>query len=300
MQPYVICFGFFDGVHLGHQVVLDKVKSLALKHQAKSLVYTFRERPSAVLQQKQTDYILCPVEKQARLQQLGIDHIEMVDFTDEIAQLTYEQFFENHLIKKRKVAVLVFGYDTTIGKNRQGTFENISKLAAKHGIATVQTPVKEAGTVKFSSTLVRKAIREGKLSLAAEILGYPYFFSATVVKGKQLGKQLGFPTANLHLTGKILPKGGVFGVKVAFHNQHYFGMMNIGNNPTIAPDNPVSLEVHLFDFIGNLYGTEITVTFLYKIRDEQKFLDLEALKQQLHQDKAYCLARNAKKALSQN
>jgi riboflavin kinase/FMN adenylyltransferase len=290
-KKYIACFGFYDGVHLGHKVVLKELINIAKTKNLKTMVISFDKKPLSVIKNFEIDYILTTNEKINKLTQVGIDKVEIVEFTKQLSQLSYIEFFEKVLLKNYKIEALVFGYDTTIGRNREGTFEKVQALAKQHGISCIQTEALVHEETNISSSRIREAIESGQVGLVKLMLGYNHFFYGRVVKGRQIGRDIGFPTANLELKNKVLPKTGVFGVKVIYNGKEFYGMMNIGVNPSVSDANSRTLEVNIFDLNSDLYGEILNVEFLFKIRDEKKFSSLEELTSQLKKDKEYCLGQ---------
>ena len=291
IEQSVICVGTFDGLHQGHKVVIDKTIAQAKKLNAKSLVFTFWPHPHEVIfPEKQVYYLNTFQEKIDLFSESGIDYLVLYPFNKEFANKTSKEFIKDFLVDKLKMKFFVIGYDHQFGKEREGKYEKMISCAKEldFGIERIE---QQAISEEFvSSTKIRKLIKSGDIELANSLLGYTYFTSGTVVKGSQIGTEIGFPTANLIIpSNKIMPQNGVYSVKVTVDRQSYLGMANIGFKPTIKNDKELSLEVNLFDFNQDLYEKNIRISFYKKIRDEKKFNNLEELKNQLELDKKICI-----------
>lgn len=291
-NKYIACFGFYDGLHAGHRVVLNKLKQIAKSQKAKTLVFSFDKKPDSVLRNIKIDYILTVEEKIKKLKQYGIDEVKIIPFTKELSQLSYKEFLNIHLLDHYNISHLILGYDTKIGKNREGDYNKLSNYVAQFDIECIKLEELKDGQSLISSSVIRNLIQTSEIEKANELLGYPYFIQAQVVKGKQIGRKLGFPTANLAVEAKVLPNSGVFGVRVQHSSSTYLGMMNIGTNPSVGENNRKTLEVNIFEFEKEIYDESIKLEFLFKIREEQKFDSLDELKEQLQKDKEFCLAKS--------
>lgn len=290
IQNAVVSSGTFDGVHIGHQKILRHIITLAKEINGESVLITFWPHPRLVLHPDDDSLRLLNTfeEKTALLHQLGIDHLIAIQFTPEFSQLTSEQFIQQVLVNKIKTKKLVIGYDHRFGKNREGSFEYLKANADQYGFTVEEIPAQDVEDVTVSSTKIRKALEEGHIQIANEYLGNPYQLTGKVVRGQQIGRTIDFPTANLSVYEryKLVPKNGVYAVQVKCDEQYYRGMLNIGQRPTLNGTDR-SIEVHIFDFDQDIYDREITISFFHFIREEQKFANLEALKEQLWQDKKY-------------
>jgi riboflavin kinase/FMN adenylyltransferase len=291
LKQSVICVGTFDGLHQGHKVVIDKTIAQAKKLNAKSLVFTFWPHPHEVIfPEKQVYYLNTFQEKIDLFSELGIDYLVLYPFNKEFANKTSKEFIKDFLVDKLKMKFFVIGYDHQFGKEREGKYEKMITCAKEHGFGIERVEQQAISEEFVSSTKIRKLIKGGEIELANSLLGYTYFTSGTVVKGKQIGAKIGFPTANLIIApNKIIPQKGVYSVKVSVDKQNYIGMANIGFKPTINEDKELSLEVNLFNFEGNLYNKDIRISFYKKIRDEKKFGNLNELKSRLELDKEICI-----------
>ena len=230
-------------------------------------------------------------EKITLLQEIGIDNLIIHPFNKEFSQLTAEEFVKNILVDQLQIQKIIIGYDHRFGKNRTADINDLILFGEKYGFEVEQISVEEIDDIAVSSTKIRTALANGTITLAKEYLGYNYFFTGTVIKGKQLGRTIGFPTANIHIKEdyKLIPKNGVYLVKSFLNEKLIYGIMNIGIRPTVNGENQ-TIEVHFIDFDQNLYEQEITIEVLEFIRNEHKFDSLEALKNQIQKDRDFCIA----------
>ena len=283
--------GFFDGVHAGHRFLIDELKKEAGKRQHKSMVVTFAVHPQKILRHDAAIEILTTLpEKLTLLEAAAIDYCVVLEFTKEVAQLSAQQFLQEILSARYSVAALLIGHDHRFGHNRTAGFEQYAEYGRTVGIDVVQAAQYTTGDkVKVSSSRIRQLLKEGDLTQANKLLARSYSFSGTVTNGQKLGRQLGFPTANLQPndSAKLLPASGVYAVRCVFADKKHNGMMNIGFRPTINA-NSLSIEAHLFDFNQTIYGQTVEVEMLAKIRNEKKFESLDTLKKQLEEDKRQC------------
>lgn len=286
----VVTIGTFDGFHQGHQKVIDRLIDFAKSHEGESVVFTFYPHPRLVIAPDETNLRLLTTleEKKELFARSGIDHLIIFPFTKEFSQLSYSEFVEKILVEKMHTHCLVVGYDHRFGKNREGGFEYLQNCAEKFGFEIEKLDVLLVDEAHVSSTRVRQALEEGDVALANKFLGYRYTLHGNVVEGQRVGRKLGFPTANIEASDpyKLIPGYGVYAVEVLLSGKKYGGMLNIGSRPTFNKnaDNR-SIEVHIFNFSGNIYNKEITLVFSGKIRNEQKFSGVEALTEQLKKDK---------------
>ncbi len=284
----MVTIGSFDGVHRGHQEVLAQLRNMAQLAKGESVVFTFDPHPVTVLApDKPFDMLNTTAEKITLLEKFGVDHLIVYPFSKSFAALSYDEFVQQILLDKLDMKGMLIGHDNTVGKNKEGNYAQLKALSERFGFSLyMHTELKLEGA-KLSSTQIRKLLSEGRLFDAAQLLGHPYHVTGTVVHGQHLGNKLGFPTANIQPDAlKFLPANGVYAVKVPFKDTVYLGMMNIGTRPTVDEQAVKAVvEVHLFDFNGNLYGQDVRVALLRKIRDENKFETIDALRQQLKQDK---------------
>ncbi|WP_299701011.1 bifunctional riboflavin kinase/FAD synthetase [uncultured Pontibacter sp.] len=292
----VVTSGTFDGVHVGHQKILQRVKEMARQSNGQSVVITYWPHPRLVLFPEDNDLkLLSTIEERiAQLRSFGIDYLLIIPFTKKFSRLTSRAFISDVLVKALHTKVLVIGYDHRFGKNREGSFEHLKARSSQYGFEVEEIPRQDVDDIGVSSTKIRRAIESGDIPTANRYLGHTYTLTSTVEEGNKLGRTIGYPTANLALPAphKLIPGYGVYAVWVNQNGQRLPGMMNIGTRPTVDGSH-LTLEVHLLDFEGDLYGQTLTVEFVEQLRQEQKFDGLDALKAQLAKDKAAtekCLA----------
>ena len=287
----VVTIGTFDGVHLGHQAIFNKMKSLAQSIGGKTVVVTFNPHPRQVLNIDSSNlrFLCTPEEKLEKFEEFGIDNVVIINFTKEFSRTPSEVFIKDYIIDHIHPAYIVVGYDHHFGKNRMGDFELLNDMMRLYGFKVVRVEAQDVENIAVSSTKIRNALAVGNVKSANRLLGYTYSISAEVILGNQIGRTLGFPTANLELPKEymLINRGGVFACFVDYDGQTYKAMANIGHRPTIGDrgEHQPIIEVNLFDFDGDLYGKHIRVHFIDRIRDEEKFNGLEALKAQLEQDR---------------
>ncbi|HKK44480.1 MAG TPA: bifunctional riboflavin kinase/FAD synthetase [Balneolaceae bacterium] len=284
----VVTVGTFDGVHAGHRAIMDAVVRKAQEHDARSVIVTFDPHPRDIISPGDAGIkLLTTLQERAEiLNELGIDTMVVIPFDRDFSLLTSEEFIRDIIHQKIGVKEFVIGYDHHFGRNREGTIETVERLGKELGFDSYVVSKREVGDKTVSSTAIRNAISEdGNVEQAAEFLQRPYRLNGLVIHGDKRGKEIGFPTANIkpEQSNKIIPKDGVYAVKVRINGDWYKGMMNIGTRPTF--DGKVrTLEVNLFDFDHDIYGKEVQVRFFNRIRDEKKFDGIEALIDQLKQD----------------
>lgn len=285
--PCVATIGFFDGVHRGHRFLIDKVKAIACTEGYQSAVLTFPIAPRKVMN---SDFIPCLLttyeEKIRLLSETGIDNCIVVDFTRELSGYSAQRFMEEVLLKRYGVRHLIVGYDHRFGHNRAEGLSDYIAYGKAMGMKVEPEPAYQWSGCTISSSIIRKMISDGDVAAASSALSYSYFVEGTVVGGRHIGHEIGFPTANVHIDNseKLVPARGVYAVLVEVEGTRYQGMLNIGLRPTLQNGDDVSIEVHIFDFEEDIYGLPIRLTFLDKIRDEQKFNSLHELEAQLRQD----------------
>ena len=283
----VITIGSFDGVHSGHRAIFDRMITLAQSLNGEPVVFTFSEHPRKLLTPHTPPKILTTAtEKIHAIERVGISNIVMMPFTHEIASLTAEDFLYKIVFYHIGKAHIVVGYDHAFGKGRQGDFEFLKGLALREGFIVERVDPVCIQSRPVSSSWIRTEIEDGNIALANMLLGRPYTLSGTVVKGQMRGRLLGFPTANIAPDDpdKIIPKDGVYAVKVLIKGNVHHGMLNIGTNPTFE-NTERTIEVHIFDFNADIYGQNIEVFFIERIRNEKRFNSVTELKEQLHNDK---------------
>ena len=284
----VVTIGSFDGVHLGHACVIQHLKEKAASIDGESVIISFEPHPREVLypREQKIGILTTLEEKITILEKYGVDHLIILKFTLEFAQQSYNDFVKKILIDKLKIKGLVVGYDHRFGKDRAGNFENLQELANEYSFFLEKEVVFEEDDVNVSSTKIRNALTVGDITTVNRFLGYPYSVTGEVVYGHHLGRKVGFPTANIQVSEerKLLPAIGVYAVKVIIEQEIFNGMLNIGIRPTVSNDGQVSCEVYIFDFSRDLYGKNITINFIDRIRGERKFNDIEELRTQLQKD----------------
>ena len=288
----IITLGTFDGVHIGHKKILEKVLQNTDDGQYESLVLTFFPHPRMILKEDSDMKLLNTIdEKIDLLDKIGIQNLVIHPFDEKFSRLTAEEFVKTILVDRFQVQKIIIGYDHRFGRNRTANINDLIAFGEQYDFEVEQISVQEIDAVSISSTKIRTALLTGNMALANEFLGYDYFMSGTVLKGKQLGRTIGFPTANLQIDEKfkLIPRNGVYVVKSILDQKTIFGMMNIGFNPTVAGKN-LSIEIHFFDFDADLYDQKISVSLLEYLRPEQKFDSIDLLKQQLEKDKNDALA----------
>lgn len=285
----VITIGTFDGVHLAHRKILNTIIDKAKSIDGESVLITFHPHPRLVVYPKdQSLQLLNSIEeKMSLLHETRLDHIVIVPFTVEFSQLHAREYVENFLIKYFKPSAIVIGYDHRFGLNREGSIHLLKSYESEKGFSVEEISKQQLEASDISSTKIRNALLSGALDLANQLLGYPYILQGKVVHGEKIGKSLGYPTANIELSiqNKLLPDIGVYAIEAETNGKHYQGMSYIGSRPTINDDNPIGLEVNLFDFDEDLYGRQLTVHFVKYIRGDMKFDSLDELKDQIALDK---------------
>ena len=288
IKNVVVTIGTFDGVHLGHKVIINQLKKAAQELSGESVLLTFFPHPRMVVFPDDNELKLLNTieERKELLEKAGIDHLIIHPFSKAFSRLTALEFVRDILVNRLNVKKLVIGYDHHFGRNREGSFEDLVEFGEVYGFSVEEIPAKDIQQINVSSTKIRTSLLAGEIHAATQFLGYPYFISGTVVKGDKIGREIGFPTANIKPdeTYKLIPKNGVYAVKVIVNEKEYEGMLNIGIRPTFKGMNQ-TIEVNIFDFDKEIYGQKIRVKFYERIRDEQPFEDLNELKNQLNIDK---------------
>ena len=288
----VVATGFFDGVHTGHRLVIEQLVKAAENNGDESMVVTFWPHPRNVLQlEARTLRLLNSLpEKEAILKSLGVDHVEVIRFTKEFGALTTGQYLKEFLIDRYGARTIVLGYDNRMGCDAADA-ASVAEKARSLGLEVITAPKVTSSGIDVSSTKIRARIAEGDVAGASVMLGYDYSLFGVVVSGERIGRNvLGFPTANMQLYEplKLVPANGVYFVKVGTLGQSFYGMCNIGTRPTVREGNSVTIETNIFDFDEDIYGLDIDVTFLRKIRNETRFASFTQLKAQLARDRYYC------------
>ncbi len=286
--PVAATVGFFDGVHLGHRFLIGQMKEIAAETGLPSAVVTFPEHPRKVLDTRYCPELLNSFEEKLQhLEDTGIDYCFVTDFTKELSQLSAQAFMQKILAEKLSVRELIAGYDHRFGKDRTAGIEEYTVYGEKAGIRVSQAQSLQVSGNYVSSTRIRNLILSGDMAYASQLLSYRYKMEGIVISGNQLGRKLGFPTANIKTNPdhKILPSIGIYAVWVYVNNAKYKGMLYIGHRPTIENNHELRIEVHLLDFSGNLYNQKLTLEFVDFLHHDEKFDSLEALQKQLAADK---------------
>jgi len=281
-----VTIGTFDGVHFGHQQIIKKLVNEAKKERGKSVLLTFFPHPRMVLQKDSSLELINTIDERSELlEKTGLDYLIIHPFSKEFSRLSALSFVRDVLVNQLNTSKLIIGYDHHFGKNREGNIEQLSEYSELYNFSVEEIPAQDIDEVSISSTKIRKALANGHLKTANNYLGYNFMLTGTVVNGKQLGGKIGFPTANIDIkeTYKLIPKTGVYVVKSEINKKVIFGMMNIGNRPTINGKHQ-TIEVHFFDFNQNVYHQKITIETLYFLREEQKFDSVKILIHQLKKD----------------
>lgn len=290
----VVTTGTFDGVHMGHMTIINRLKEVAEKQKGETVLLTFFPHPRMVLQEDNDLKLINTLDEKINLlEKAGIDHLIIHPFTKEFSRLTSLEFVRDLMVNKIGTKRLVIGYDHHFGRNREGSFEHLMEFGPLYGFDVEEIPAQDIDNVNVSSTKIRKALLEGDLKTANEYLTHPFSIYGKVVSGAQNGRKLGFPTANIEVLEryKLIPAHGIYAVKVQIDYQIFNGMLNIGVRPTIAnADGKPTIEVNIFDFDEDIYGKQISVQLIDRIRAEEKFPSLDDLVKQMHLDKLRTIA----------
>ena len=284
--------GTFDGVHIGHRKILEKLTQNTRNGEYESLLLTFFPHPRMVLKGQSEVKLLNTIsEKIDLLEKLGVQNLVIHPFDESFSKLSAEEFVKTILVDRFCIQKIIIGHDHRFGRNRTANIDDLNAFGKQYHFEVEQISVQEIKDVSISSTKIRNALKEGNMALANDYLGYEYFVTGIVSKGKQLGRTIGFPTANLQIeeNDKLIPQNGVYVIKSTINQKTIFGMMNIGFNPTVAGEK-LSVEIHYFDFDEDLYHKEIRVSILEYLRQEQKFGSVALLKEQLEKDKNAALS----------
>ena len=290
-SPSILTLGTFDGVHMGHQKILKKLKAEAKKDNLKSIVLTFFPHPRTVLNPDFNLKLINTIEERTRLfEKSKIDILITHPFDKNFSELSPDQFVKNILVNKLKIKKILIGYDHRFGKNRTAGFKDLKIFGLKYGFEVIEISVEEKNKVSISSTKIRNSIIEGDIKTAKSYLGYDFSLKGEVVNGNAIGRTIGFPTANLNINQdyKLIPKNGVYLIRTLLEGKKVYGMMNIGVKPTLKSKD-TSIEVNLFEWGGDLYGKVIEVFILHYIREEKKFDSLIKLGNQIKLDKKTCI-----------
>lgn len=283
----IVTIGTFDGVHVGHQKIISRMKELAQKLNGETVLITFYPHPRIVIHpdSKNLKFINTQERKIKLIEKTGVDHLIVIKFTHEFSKLTSSNFIQKYLVEQIKTRKLIIGYDHHFGKNRLGDFKTLYDLGHQFGFDVEKIPAQDVENIAVSSTKIRKALETGKIQKANLLLGYEYSITGIVVEGQKIGRKIGFPTANIEQADeyKLITANGVYACRVEYEGKIFKGMGNVGVRPTVN-NSDLTIEVNIFDFDKEIYDEEITIYFVDRIRDEVKFDDLDGLKEQLGKD----------------
>ena len=285
-QLSMLTIGTFDGVHIGHQKIIERLNQIKDKNFERSMILTFYPHPRMVLDQSNDIKMLTTIEEKIYLlEKFGLDDLIIEPFTKEFSRLSALDFVRNILVNQLHIKKLVIGYDHHFGKNREGNFEQLSEYGELYDFKVEEISAQEIESVSVSSTKIRKAIEVGDMEKANKYLGYNYLLTGEIVTGQGIGRKINFPTVNLHIQEdyKLIPNKGVYIVRANFNDESVFGIMNIGFRPTVGGKGQ-TIEIHLLDFNKNLYGSNMQIEVLMRLRDEKKFESIEELSAQIRQD----------------
>lgn len=285
----VLTIGTFDGVHLGHQKIINQLNEVAKKTGGESVLFTFYPHPRMVLfpDSHGLQLIQTQEEKQEKLKRIGLQNMIVHPFTPNFSRISAIEFVRDFLVNQLKVKTLIIGYDHHFGKNREGDIELLKELAPVYEFEVIEIDAKEVDEVNVSSTKIRDALKEGDVELANSYLGEEFEINGKVVHGEKIGTKLGFPTANIDIESdiKLIPKQGVYASKTVLQNgETYYSLLSIGERPTVDSSGKLSIEAYLLDFDGNLYGDYVKIKLLKYLREEEKFDTLDELIQAMHKD----------------
>jgi riboflavin kinase / FMN adenylyltransferase len=288
-HPTVITIGTFDGVHAGHQKIIERLVATARMSELESAILTFFPHPRMVLQKESGIQLIHTIEERKQiLEKSGLDHLVVHPFTHQFSRLTALEFVRDILVNRLKAKKVIIGYDHRFGRNRTADINTLREFGERFGFEVEEISQQDVEDVAVSSTKIRKALMEGRVERANNYLQHPFTLTGTVVKGKGLGKDFGYPTANLHIEEdyKLIPKNGVYVVRAQIDEVPYYGMMNIGTNPTVG-GTEVTIETYFFLLDKDLYGKKLQIEMLTRIRDEKNFDTVDALKRAMKQDEAF-------------
>jgi riboflavin kinase/FMN adenylyltransferase len=287
MKDFVLTVGNFDGVHLGHCKLLSKLLQVAEDYQAQPLIVTYQTHPKITLDETPKAYLLTTTsQKISLLNQCGFDHIELLNFTKEFADMPPYEFLKNELIEKFHPKAIVLGYDTKFGKNRQGDYDFIKNHESEFSYKTFQVEPLSINNTIVSSSIIRQLIKEGQLFKANEFLGRLFSFWGKIIEGKRLGRRLGYPTINIKAltASQLTPPDGVYLTKTYTNEGQYFSITNIGKNPTVSNSLDQKIESYILDFNKEIYGQVVETRFIKKLRDEMKYSSIDELKHAIATD----------------
>ncbi len=291
VKPSVVTIGTFDGVHIGHQKIVKRLVKLGAEEGLQSIILTFFPHPRMVLQKDAGIKLINTINERSEiLKSLGLNYLLVKKFTKEFSRLNAETFVKEILVDQLNAKKVIIGYDHRFGRNRNADINDLKKYGDQYGFEVEEITMQDINDVAVSSTKIRRALTDGAIEKANKYLGYLFMLTGSVVRGKGIGRQLGYATANIDITEtyKLIPRRGAYIIKSRIKGEVVFGMMNIGVNPTVKGDKE-TIEVHFFDFNTSIYDQNIQVDLLHRIRDEQKFKSVEALKEQLKNDEQFSL-----------
>jgi len=279
---------------MGHRKLIRRIREVADAIDGQTLILTFFPHPRMVLYPEEhgVELLTTTNEKIALLSEAGVDHLVIHPFDLEFSKLTSEEFVKKFIVKKLKASRLVIGYDHKFGKHREGSFEDLMRLSEKYDFTVEEISEEDVNNIAVSSTQVRNALKSGDVKSAMDFLGRPYELTGVVIHGNKIGRTIGFPTANIQVpeSYKLIPAHGVYIVEVVLLNETHFGMLNIGTRPTIDDKGDLSIEVYILNFNREIYGSELTIRFLARIRDDIKFNSLDDLTKQINNDLVFTLS----------
>ncbi|MBP8976523.1 MAG: bifunctional riboflavin kinase/FAD synthetase [Bacteroidetes bacterium] len=284
----VISVGTFDGVHRAHRAILKKLVERSKNANKRNLVITFEPHPRSIVNNNTMDVkILTTLDERLYLfHSLDIDNVLVIPFDKEFSQLSFRDFYSQHIVRKIGVSEVVEGFNHHFGKDRQGTISILDELGKEFGFVVTHVAPITYNDKPISSSRIREALEDGAIDIANEMLGYPYYLTGKVIEGDKRGTTLGYPTANIELpTSKLIPKFGIYVASVNIQGKEFFGMVSIGKRPTFYKDGKVIVEVHILDFYDIIYGKELSFSLIKRLRDQQKFDSVEQLIRQMEQDK---------------
>jgi len=291
-KPSVVTIGTFDGVHIGHKAILKRVTDAAEANRLESVLLTFFPHPRQVVQSVSNLRLINTIEEKKKLlEKEGLNSLVIHPFTKEFSRLTAEEYVRDILVKQLAAKKIIIGYDHRFGRNRTADISDLKAYGKTYGFEVVEISAQELNEVAVSSTKIRRALGKGDITTANNYLGYEYFLTGTIVKGRKIGRTINFPTANIHIdeTYKLIPKIGVYVVRTIINNKIYYGITSIGTNPTVNGE-AKTIETHLLDFEGDLYGEALEISFLKYIREEKKFDSVPELQSAIEQDEAFARA----------
>ncbi len=288
-SPSVVTIGTFDGVHIGHKKIIEHLIESAKSNGLESVVLTFFPHPRMVLQQDSDIKLINTIDERTQiLEETGLDNLVIHPFTKEFSRLTAGEYVQQMLIERLNVRHVIIGYDHRFGRNRNSNITDLASYGIQNDFTVEEISKQDIDDVAVSSTKIRQSLLEGNVAKANTYLGYNFMLTGKVVKGKELGRKLNYPTANLHIkeSYKLIPKNGVYIVKSHINSRIYFGMMNIGTNPTVNGTDR-TIETHFFDASFNLYEKKIQIEMLKRVRDEKKFDSIEDLQEAMQKDEDF-------------